>query len=333
MLSSHGQAFGAVIGLLAATLPSWTAMAAPGARLVYSRTADAESCPDEDALRRAVAARVGYDAFFPWAKRTITATITRTEGACGELLDAVALAVAIAIDPRLVLAGPTATTPEPRGEDAAAATTTPSEDATPAPLPVEEEGRIVPPKSSNVGSVSAPPAPDTAASATARTPGPLAFEGSLGAAGSIGVAPEPSFGGTLGAAVRWRRYSLGVEGFIAAPLTRSASGGGSISSWPLLVTLDPCVYVGPVFGCALAQTGAVFATAAGVDARATSSAWWAAGGRVGFVARAWKSLFVRFRVDVLGDLSPARLMFNGQGQWPAPLVAGSAGVDAVVRFP
>jgi hypothetical protein len=54
---------------------------------------------------------------------------------------------------------------------------------------------------------------------------------------------------------------------------------------------------------------------------------------VGFVARAWKSLFVRFRVDVLGDLSPARLMFNGQDQWPAPLVAGSAGVDAVVRFP
>jgi hypothetical protein len=77
-------------------------------------------CPDEQALRHEVAARVGYDPFFAWAKRTIVASVTRrggafvatvdmvdddgvshgarelrTEGECRELLDAVALAIAM----------------------------------------------------------------------------------------------------------------------------------------------------------------------------------------------------------------------------------------------
>ncbi len=119
--------------------------AAPTSRLVYSRSTDAASCPDEQVLRRAVAARVGYDPFFAWATRTIVAGITRrdvafvatvdmvddqgvshgarelrTTGECGELLDAVALAIAIAIDPQsLSRTGPPPSPPagEPPKED------------------------------------------------------------------------------------------------------------------------------------------------------------------------------------------------------------------------
>jgi len=55
----------AFCGALAACgLHSATARAVPSARLVYSRTESAESCPDESALRAAVAARIGYDAFY-----------------------------------------------------------------------------------------------------------------------------------------------------------------------------------------------------------------------------------------------------------------------------
>jgi hypothetical protein len=68
---------GTVMAVLATVFASHHAWAAPAARLVYSRSVDAGSCPDEDSLRRAVATRIGYDAFFPWAKRTVLATVSR----------------------------------------------------------------------------------------------------------------------------------------------------------------------------------------------------------------------------------------------------------------
>jgi hypothetical protein len=64
---------------LAAT-PS-IAAATPSARLIYSRTPEAISCPDEKTLRKAVAARVGYDP--PWAPETIVVQVRRDHGAYG----------------------------------------------------------------------------------------------------------------------------------------------------------------------------------------------------------------------------------------------------------
>src|SRR4051812_40160467 len=58
--------------VLAASLAAATARAeGPAARLVYARAPGTESCADEATLRRAVAARVGYDPFFPFAKQTV----------------------------------------------------------------------------------------------------------------------------------------------------------------------------------------------------------------------------------------------------------------------
>jgi hypothetical protein len=97
------------------------------AGLVYGRSGAAESCPDESSLRRAVAARVGYDPFFPMAPQTAVVTIAdeggrlvahiqlvdeagRAHGAreldsaladCGSLFDTVVLTVSIAIDPHV----------------------------------------------------------------------------------------------------------------------------------------------------------------------------------------------------------------------------------------
>src|SRR4051794_4640258 len=55
--------------------------ASPASRLVYSRGVGAESCADESALRAAVATRLGYDPFFPWAPITVVAQIRRERGA------------------------------------------------------------------------------------------------------------------------------------------------------------------------------------------------------------------------------------------------------------
>ena len=94
------------------------------ARLVYARAPEASSCPDETALRSAVAARLGYDPFFPWAKQTVVVQVWREnrqyrarlqlvneaglahgtrslasgQPACAELFDAAALAISIAMD-------------------------------------------------------------------------------------------------------------------------------------------------------------------------------------------------------------------------------------------
>ncbi|MGA7121912.1 MAG: hypothetical protein WBY94_17525, partial [Polyangiaceae bacterium] len=59
----------------ACALWSLPAQSTPSARLVYSRARGAESCPDEEAMRAAVAARVGYDPFFAWARKTIVASM------------------------------------------------------------------------------------------------------------------------------------------------------------------------------------------------------------------------------------------------------------------
>jgi hypothetical protein len=108
------------------------------ARLEYTRGAGALHCPDEAALRGAVASRLGYDPFRADAPRTITAAIARAGAAlravvklsdasgkvtgtrqlsseqndCSELLGAVTLAISLAIDPQSQLRAP-AIEPQP----------------------------------------------------------------------------------------------------------------------------------------------------------------------------------------------------------------------------
>lgn len=69
---------GSVVPVLVASLGiAREASASPSARLLYVRNVGAEGCPDESALRKSVAARLGYDPFFPWATTTVLATIDR----------------------------------------------------------------------------------------------------------------------------------------------------------------------------------------------------------------------------------------------------------------
>src|SRR5437899_3138587 len=108
---------------------------APRAHLVYVRDAGAGECPDEAAMRAAVAARLGYDPFGERASLTVSVMIApsgrglraqidlldaASEAAgsralisarrdCVELASATVLAIAIAVDPlRATLAEPEA---------------------------------------------------------------------------------------------------------------------------------------------------------------------------------------------------------------------------------
>lgn len=321
-----GVAF-VVVGVLAC--PS--VRAAPTARLVYSRTADAESCPDEADLRRAVAARVGYDPFFPWAAKTIVAhtapalhqgfvvTIDliddrgvahgarelRTDGDCRELLDAAALAIAIAIDPQS-LTRPRAPAPAPP----------PASKAQPVPG--------VPPRAPF-----ATPAIDSGAPASPASH-PLRIEAGAGLVVSSGVAPAPAFGVALEGVLQGRRLSLGVEARLDLPSGRPVEIG-NLSSWAVVGALDPCAHAGPFQVCGLAQVGSIQASG-GPSENHRSALWLAAGGRL---ATSWAlegSTLLRVRTDIVGDLQRHEYWYNGVTAWTPPPVAFSFAVDVLSRF-
>ncbi|HEY3448467.1 MAG TPA: hypothetical protein VGK67_19080 [Myxococcales bacterium] len=124
-----------LVGLLVLGAQAASEDELPTVRLLYSRAPEALGCPDEAALRRAVAARVGRDPFGEPAQLVLRASVgpartgltARVEAAtssgeprgsrvldsrgrgCAELASAMELAISIAIDP-LCLAKP----PPPR---------------------------------------------------------------------------------------------------------------------------------------------------------------------------------------------------------------------------
>ncbi len=121
----------ACLAFAVVTLVGGRAEAARSARLIYVRGHGADTCPDEDAVRNAVAARLGYDPFVAFAANILVAHVRREgdgfhtavglvdengveRGArqltvdsreCADAIAAMALTISIAIDP-LSLTGP-----------------------------------------------------------------------------------------------------------------------------------------------------------------------------------------------------------------------------------
>jgi hypothetical protein len=336
------------VALAGVLLAAGHAAAAPTGRLVYSRAPGAESCADEATLRRSVAARVGYDPFFPCAKRTIVTNLARhsrdfvatvslidehgvahggrelrTSGDCVELLDVTALAIAIAIDPE-ILTHPTPPSPLAGGSGpGGVAPGAPSEPVAPPP-----PAAVTPPV------FASPALPDVPISLQASPAArPADFEVTLGAVASSGSVPDLAVGLSAGAQVRWRHVSVGGEGQVDAPSSRSAQGSGDVSAWPVLGAVVPCAYFGAFLVCAIAQGGALRVSSSGVpDQRATWTASWQAGARAGVLVPVGESLSLRVRSDLLVNLDRARLALRNEQVWTASSVGGSLGIDAVVRF-
>jgi hypothetical protein len=336
--------FAAIAGVLFA---AGHAAAAPTGRLVFSRAPGAESCADEATLRRSVAARVGYDPFFPWAKRTIVTNLARqsrdfiatvslidehgvahggrelrTSGDCAELLDATALAIAIAIDPE-ILTHPAPPSPLAGGSGPGGVAPGAAGEPVDPPPPAAVTPPVFP-------SSALPDGPSLQSPAAAR---PADFEATLGAVAASGSTPDLAVGLNAGAQVRWRHVSVGVEGQIDTPSSRSARGSGDVSAWPVLGAVVPCAYFGAFLACAVAQGGALRVSSGGVpDQRATWTASWQAGARAGVLIPVGESLSLRVRSDLLVNLDRVSLGLRGAPVWTAPLFGGSLGIDAVVRF-
>ena len=120
---------GILVAVLAIASVSSADVARPLARFSYSAPVET-NCPDESEIRRAVAARLGYDPFSPDAAHSISAVIAvqdhhqlkgqvelrdrtgRVTGTrslastrdCRELASAMELAISIAVDPKVLMA-------------------------------------------------------------------------------------------------------------------------------------------------------------------------------------------------------------------------------------
>ncbi|MEZ4410129.1 MAG: hypothetical protein R3A52_27180 [Polyangiales bacterium] len=327
----------------------------PTAVLRYERGEGASACPDAQAVRDAVAARLGYDPFRESAPMTVRATITRhrrrlrgrvevTDAAgaavgtreiessrrdCAEIASALTLAVSIVIDP-LSLTRP-APAPAPPAPAPAPA---PAPPPPPPPQPVVAAPAPPPP--------APPPAPPRPPRSPSRRP---ALEVTLGGGLAFGHTPGLTGAVTASVGLRWSVVSLAIEGDHAFLSTAAREDGGAGEVQGSLSTgrLVPCLRQrlgARVDGaaCGVVALGALGATAVGVDVSRPDTAFYAAVG-LRLAARVALSplLGLRVRADLLGALTPISLVIRDGTQelvvWSASPAALTAGIDLTATFP
>jgi hypothetical protein len=306
--------------------------ASPSAKLTYLRGAGAEGCPDEAALRRAVAARLGYDVFFPWARRTVVAEIARgprgfharlqvvgedglvlgtrsldaTSQSCEEVTRALALAISIAVDDfGLDDAPPTPPAIEPPPPSSAPTVPSPVEPPPPAPA-----------------AIPAPTPPST----------PPHFAVALSPIVSLLVAPGPSVGLEGSFEVRVSQaFSAGVE--LRADLPAKDSHG-QVETHLSTVSLVPCLRAPrPLFVCVVASVGDFHESGVGVsNPQAHDAAFASVGPRVGVELPLGGRFFLRTHVEGAFVLLRHEVDLNGGPAFDLPVFAPSVGVGGGVLF-
>jgi hypothetical protein len=332
----------AASGLLTILSSAPSAFATPSARLVYARSEDAASCPDESALRRAVEARFGYDPFFAWARQTVVAQISRDgpryvarvqlvdeqglargtrelrsdEDDCAEVFDAAALAISIALDA------------------SAATATAPSSPPPPAPNPDDEV-----PAGPPVPGMGAAPPPDANAGKVAPGPPSPMRLGVEALAGAF-IGPNVSPGGAVFASYRRGALSVGLdlEAEWSAPanatLPDSSPPSGRLASALFAAAVVPCFHRGKAFVCAVGQLGWLEAWGWGVDVgQSMGTPFVSFGARVGVEWPLGQRLFVRAHADLLANLELANLELDGQTVWTVFPVGGAVGLGLGAPLP
>ncbi len=286
-------------------------------RLLYQRKPGAETCPDERAVRDAVAGRLGYDPFREAAERTVRATVERLprafagevvlQGAdgqphgrrritgnythCEQLISALALTISIAIDP-LGAARPLPSAPP-------AAPLLPPPSLAPAPV------------------VSAPSAD---------------LEASAGGLAYFAAFPRTAFGLGMGLRSSWGHFLLGLEAQASFKAILDVPGG-RVETSRYGAALTSCLREGWLSGCGLIS-GAVF-RAAGLGlapSRATAAPYVALGVQGELQLPLAGPIAARLSAGLEVPLIQAAVMVSGAQVWKSPTVAGIAGTALVWRF-
>ncbi|MDF2694506.1 MAG: hypothetical protein K0S65_2889 [Labilithrix sp.] len=297
---------------------------ADGAKLTYTRGSGAEACPDEPALREAVAQKVGRDPFdgedvfvdVHIERHTDELTgevevreggvvrgkrsLSSTSSSCDELASALVVTISVALDPARFGVPPRRTAPPPT--------------ASPADRPFFDEARP-----------SAPPS-------NQKQERGFSWDVGAGAGGAFGVAPATAAAFFLSFGARWERASIELEGRTHLRASESVFGG-SVSASSSLAALVPCFHVGPAALCAIGAAGVLRGEGKGVDIPSTDSSFAAAAGaRLAVELSLLPALGIRAGVDGMTTIHGTRLTLAGREAWATPPLWASSWAGAVVHF-
>lgn len=343
---------------LAVAFTHANAAAGQSARLVYSRTDDAESCGDEQGLRRAVARRLGYDPFVAASMNTVVADL-RAEGDglkarvylirdgniaggsrelsspkrdCTELLAAVALAISIAVDPdALDRAEPAEQTSRTEAESTQRPASSPPESPSNAPpnaLPT--------------------PTPDTSAATTQlrqvavwpKAPGTQAhsklstsFDVGIGAYGATGPAPFLSTGGWLNFGVRFGDWQLWLQPELSLPSESNPMAGATVRARTYGCSVSAGYWLEGLYVGALFDAIALSARGQGVELPSQNTVFHAgAGARVGYRFDLGNRFALVPSIDGLVSLRRVEMQLNHRPSYTSPNAFARLGASIEYRF-
>jgi hypothetical protein len=350
-VGSGGCSLVALTALLASLSFSQAARADEKARLVYVRAAGAEDCPDEVKLRLWVVARLGYDPFSPQASNVVIARVesrdqqlqgtvemidaqgTSTgrrelaspETVCETLARALALSISLAIDPERAS--------QPPPESSEPVTTTGPFETKPDAPPPSPPPETPPPET--------PRAPATTPTRRVRSPASAKMRTTatrllLRAAfvTNVGALPGPAFGGELSAGLRFRRWSLALEGRALQSTARDVEPRGQISGRILGAGLTTCAHFDPVAACLIGQLASQRVESSGVtNADDSSGPYWALGPRVTGEVPVMGSLALELGLEGLVNLAPNHAVLSGRQVWEAPWFAATLLAGLKAHFP
>jgi hypothetical protein len=325
-----------VIAALTGGLAMWPSSARGDDRvhasLTYAPDADIERCPTATELEDAVAARVGYDPFdgsttgADAPRREVVVAVHRRAGGivgvlelrgprpgirelaspsgdCRELLDALAVAIAIGIDP-------------------ASLTRPPGELPAPAPVPAPAPGPAPAPiaAASSPDRVSAPPKEPVDVRVGA---GPVVLFGEL---------PATAAGIELGIGARWKWLEPAVGGIATLPVSLSTPQG-QVTASLIAAALVPCGHADVVFVCVGLTLGALRGEGDAVASpRRGSQLYSAASARAGAEVALSRTVWLRGYAEAVAPVTRIALQLAAQDVWRVPSVAARVGVAAGIRF-
>jgi hypothetical protein len=292
----------------------------PTARLVYADGGRPAECPDEVSFRDAVVARLGR-APFGAEEPTVVVRLSRVGGGfrgewlidsprgepgprrieaarCSDVVEAMALAIAVAFEPP------------------------PEEEASPPPAPPPS-----PPATPRREPTRAPPPPvSTERDVRSSSAGPSPRV-DLGVGASI-VSPTPAAPiGRIGAALAWESFALGIEGQAQLPVAAAEAAGGDVVLSFASAGVAPCLQPVTVFAaCAIGRIGSLRGLSSGPGGGEDISLYATVGARLEGIARLapWFSAVVQ--VDAGATLTPTSFHLAGDRVYETPTV----GIEVVL---
>jgi hypothetical protein len=315
---------------VAIALSTVRAAANPSARLLYVRGPGADLCPNEEAVRASVAARLGYDPFFLSAPTTILVEITRDgdhfaalvklidsqgvergtrrlatpTGNCVDLIGTLALTISLVIDPVSLAVSPvppdpTAAAPPPAAPPAA-------------PIPV-----------------------GVPAATAERAPAPLRpdatrFFAGVSVLGSLGSALAPTAGAAVFGGARRGWGSLRVEA--RGDLPAAAPTPPAARSWALVASAVPCAHWRSAFACATVGVESIQASGNAAEPRKAETLVAILGGRLGVEIAATDRFALAVYAGWFAPLQHPRIEIDGVPVHDFPAVAGDVGISGLERF-